>query len=154
MPLGPVRFASSSRQMLGFSFSLPMFAGLWSALRKAFPVRRVGIVGGLAILLGAVAQAQTPHVALPATATVGGSWVQQTPATSPPAREFSTTAYDAATGTVVLFGGYGNSGTLADTWTYNGTTWTQQSPATSPPRGLTRRWRTTRRPGPSYYSGE
>ena len=42
-------------------------------------------------------------------------------------------AYDAATGTVVLFGGDGSSGDLGDTWTWNGTTWTEQTPATSPP---------------------
>jgi hypothetical protein len=41
-------------------------------------------------------------------------------------------AYDAATGTVVLFGGFGSSSLLGDTWTWNGTTWTQQHPATSP----------------------
>ena len=40
-------------------------------------------------------------------------------------------AYDAANGTVVLFGGY-NGGQLGDTWTWNGSTWTQQSPAHSP----------------------
>jgi len=41
-------------------------------------------------------------------------------------------AYDAATGTVVLFGGEGRLGTLGDTCTWNGTTWTKQTPATSP----------------------
>ena len=40
-------------------------------------------------------------------------------------------AYDAATGNVVLFGGYdGNA--YGDTWTWDGSTWTQQAPATSP----------------------
>ncbi len=43
-------------------------------------------------------------------------------------------AYDAATGTAVLFGGTANGRrSLADTWTWDGTTWTQQHPATSPP---------------------
>ncbi len=41
-------------------------------------------------------------------------------------------AYDAATGTVVLFGGGGRR-PVGDTWTWDGTTWTQQHPATSPP---------------------
>lgn len=64
----------------------------------------------------------------------GTTWTQQSPASSPPARYAATMAYDAATGTVVLFGGYGASGdVLGDTWTYNGTTWTQQTPASSPP---------------------
>jgi len=41
--------------------------------------------------------------------------------------------YDAATGDVVLFGGLGAGGYLADTWTWNGVSWSQLSPATSPP---------------------
>jgi hypothetical protein len=32
----------------------------------------------------------------------------------------------------VLFGGTGNSGSLSDTWTWNGTTWTQQNPSLYP----------------------
>jgi hypothetical protein len=60
------------------------------------------------------------------------NWVQESPAASPPARNSANMAYDAASGQVVLFGGYGNGGILGDTWTWNGITWTQQSPATSP----------------------
>jgi hypothetical protein len=44
-------------------------------------------------------------------------------------------AYDAARREVVRFGGSANgttSGTLGDTWTWNGTTWTQKLPAASP----------------------
>ena len=41
-------------------------------------------------------------------------------------------AHDASTGTVVLFGGFGASSLLNDTWTWDGTTWTQQHPASSP----------------------
>jgi hypothetical protein len=41
-------------------------------------------------------------------------------------------AYDAATGTVVLFGGNGHRRPLADTWTWDGTTWTKQHPAVHP----------------------
>jgi hypothetical protein len=45
-------------------------------------------------------------------------------------------AYDAATGQMVLFGGFdligGNANGLNDTWTWDGTTWTQQNPSTSP----------------------
>ncbi len=51
----------------------------------------------------------------------------------PPARTDAAIAYDAADGTVVLFGGEGKSGSLGDTWTWNGTSWTQEHPATSPP---------------------
>jgi hypothetical protein len=43
-------------------------------------------------------------------------------------------AYDAATATVVLFGGLSalGQGCINDTWTWNGSTWTKQSPATRP----------------------
>jgi len=60
------------------------------------------------------------------------TWTQQSPATSPAVRYGGEMAYDTATGTVVLFGGY-NGSSLNDTWTWNGTTWSQLSPATSPP---------------------
>jgi hypothetical protein len=64
----------------------------------------------------------------------GTTWTKQHPATSPPARSDASMAYDAATGTVVLFGGCCTKlrGPLDDTWTWNGTTWIQQHPATSP----------------------
>ena len=48
----------------------------------------------------------------------GKHWTQQHPATSPPARAYAAMAYDAATGTAVLFGGFNNSGAFADTWTW------------------------------------
>jgi hypothetical protein len=41
-------------------------------------------------------------------------------------------AYDAATGTVVLFGGFRTVRLWADTWTWDGSTWTQQHPVPSP----------------------
>jgi hypothetical protein len=40
-------------------------------------------------------------------------------------------AYDAATHSSVLFGGYGNSEVYGDTWAWDGT-WRLMSPATSP----------------------
>jgi hypothetical protein len=65
------------------------------------------------------------------------TWVQQSPATSPAARAWHATAYDAARGQIVLFGGLGNSGYLNDTWVWDGVTWTQKFPAITPPaRGL------------------
>jgi hypothetical protein len=57
----------------------------------------------------------------------GTTWTKQAPAASPPAWAAAGTAYDAATRTVVLFGGPNG-----DTWTWNGTTWTEQAPAASP----------------------
>jgi hypothetical protein len=63
----------------------------------------------------------------------GTTWTKQTPAVHPPGRFWASMAYDAATRTVVLFGGSNGNGVFGDTWTWNGTTWTQQHPATSPP---------------------
>jgi hypothetical protein len=42
-------------------------------------------------------------------------------------------AYDAADGTVILFGGQGRSGSLDDTWVWSGSAWAEAHPATSPP---------------------
>ena len=63
---------------------------------------------------------------------VAKTWTQQNPAASPSAR-LAPMAYDAATHTVVLFGGSGNGGAAyGDTWTWNGTTWTQRFPTSAP----------------------
>ena len=54
----------------------------------------------------------------------GSTWTKQAPATSPPARQYGSMAYDAATGNVVLFGGGGGSSGLSplgDTWTWGAT---------------------------------
>lgn len=51
----------------------------------------------------------------------------------PPARTEAAMAFDASDGTVVLYGGQGRSGSLGDTWIWDGSTWTQAHPSTSPP---------------------
>lgn len=51
----------------------------------------------------------------------------------PPARTGAAIAFDAANGTVVLFGGNGRSRSLGDTWIWDGSAWTQTHPSTSPP---------------------
>ena len=74
---------------------------------------RLAKVAALAVagVLGAI----TPAAASASSQAL--DWTKQTPATSPPARADASMAYDAATGTVVLFGGY--DGQLAgDTWTW------------------------------------
>lgn len=50
----------------------------------------------------------------------GFTWTKRHPATSPDARGGASMAYDAATGTVVLFGGVLSDGTgvYDDTWTW------------------------------------
>jgi hypothetical protein len=74
---------------------------------------------------------------VPAPAALASSqpvlnWTKQSPATSPPARDYASIAYDAATGNVVQFGGF-RDGVLGGTWVWDGSTWTKQAPATSPP---------------------
>ena len=61
----------------------------------------------------------------------GATWIQRTPATSPPARFNHAMAFDAVRGRVVLFGGRGTFG-LDDTWEWDGTTWLQRTPMTKP----------------------
>ena len=81
------------------------------------------------VVVGSVATASTAGATTPTS-----NWMQVSPATSPVARYQGSMTYDAATGTVILFGGYSSTGSyLGDTWSWNGTTWTQLSPATSPP---------------------
>ncbi len=53
---------------------------------------------------------------------------------APAARSGTALAYDAARGEAVLFGGRGESGRLADTWTWDGVRWTEVTPVgRSPP---------------------
>jgi hypothetical protein len=63
----------------------------------------------------------------------GTTWTQESPTTSPSARDSSAMAYDAARGVTVLFGGNAQGVAQNDTWEWNGTNWTQESPSTSPP---------------------
>jgi len=61
----------------------------------------------------------------------GTTWTKESPATSPPAAEVATMAYDGAIQKVVLFEVPMGAAT-GETWTYDGATWTKESPATSP----------------------
>jgi len=63
----------------------------------------------------------------------GTNWTLANPPSSPPARNVTAMAYDAAHGNVVMFGGSVSGSRGGDTWIWNGTTWTQMSPANSPP---------------------
>lgn len=54
--------------------------------------------------------------------------------TAPPARIRPQMAYDAVRRHVLMFGGIGPAGTLADTWTFDGASWTQRTVGTAPPR--------------------
>lgn len=64
----------------------------------------------------------------------GSRWTRVFTAHSPPARRAASMAYDAATQTVLLFGGHDAAGdTLGDMWSWDGTDWTQLQPAHLPP---------------------
>jgi len=70
-----------------------------------------------------------------AGAATSASWVQASPAQSPPAREFAVMTYDSLRNVTVLFGGGAGNNTyyFTDTWEWNGAAWTQKFPAQSPP---------------------
>jgi hypothetical protein len=53
-----------------------------------------------------------------------GNWSELSLALAPPARIGASMTYDTLSDSVLLFGGLGPSGYLADTWSFNGTNWT------------------------------
>jgi hypothetical protein len=53
------------------------------------------------------------------------SWSQLSPTTTFPPRSYAAVAYDAVSRKIVLFGGFGSTGYLNDTWTFDGTNWAQ-----------------------------
>ena len=101
---------------------LVLGSGRWRTLRvSAATLAVVGVLGAVPPAVASASPQQAPD------------WAKQAPAGYPLARIETSMAYDAATGTVVLFGGRSaKEGQLGDTWTWDGTTWTRQHPATSP----------------------
>ena len=64
----------------------------------------------------------------------GTRWIEQRPATAPPARRRAAMAYDPVRQRVVLFGGHTAASNVADdTWEWDGVDWRPLSPATKPP---------------------
>jgi hypothetical protein len=65
-----------------------------------------------------------------------GAWKHLHPASTPPIVSDAASAYDAATGEVVMFGGYGvtsrETGLYDQTWTWDGSDWTQRGGAVGP----------------------
>jgi Galactose oxidase, central domain len=70
---------------------------------------------------------------LPARVALSSTWQQLSPVTQPSARSYLAMTYDHVSKKVVLFGGFGASGYLNDTWTFDGTTWTQVATSVAPP---------------------
>ncbi len=60
-------------------------------------------------------------------------WVQLSPPNSPPARSYLAMTYDAASGKIIVFGGFDGTGYLNDTWTFDGIRWTRVIASPSPP---------------------
>src|SRR5690348_3780463 len=97
--------------------------GGWRTLRvSAAAVTVVGVLGAVSPAVVASSQAL--------------GWTQQHPAASPPGQHAVPMAYDAATGTDVLFGYQDDLLQRSGTWTWDGSTWTQQASASSPPARL------------------
>jgi hypothetical protein len=109
---------------------------------------RAGAVVAVAIVVSAVpigtassavAGPLTPasSAAAVAAASTSSVWTKLTPATSPSVRDASLSAFDPATGQLVLYGGAGGffPGTLAvdnDTWTFDGVSWSKHVTAVTP----------------------
>ena len=133
--------------IVGWLASAAVASAAVRAAASAFrPARRTALFVALLALF---------VVAIPGSAVAAApsyDWTQQTTANSPSARSVASTAFDPATGKIVLFGGYGNSGPLADTWTYNGTDWTQQTTTHKPVGALLASTASTRRPARSSCS--
>src|SRR4029077_13334093 len=58
-------------------------------------------------------------------------WVQLSPPNSPPARSYLAMTYDAASGKIIVFGGFGGE-YLNDTWAFDGVSWTQIATSVAP----------------------
>ena len=88
---------------------------------------RIVLFGGVSEQFGSVGLADTWE-------WTGTTWVETTPAVSPPGRGVHRNmAFDEASGTVLLFGGGINPGiaTFGDVWSYDGS-WTELTPGTLP----------------------
>ena len=79
-------------------------------------VRRI-VIAGAAALAACGALGLAPPAAQARSASAP-TWTNQHLAVHPAARTGAAMAYDAATGTAVLFGGVAGAKTFSDTWTW------------------------------------
>jgi hypothetical protein len=65
-----------------------------------------------------------------------GTWTRVHPGTAPPVVSGAASAYDAASGQIVIFGGFGSSahesGLYDQTWTWHGSDWTRRGGSQGP----------------------
>jgi len=64
------------------------------------------------------------------------TWVHRTQPGSPAERLFHAMVFDSQRGKTVLFGGFGTTSNLGDTWEWDGTSWANPTPAGPPARFL------------------
>ena len=62
----------------------------------------------------------------------GTNWAQRYSAAAPAPRSAAAMTFDAATGRILLFGGYNGESGYSDTWEWSGAAWTQRFPVNSP----------------------
>ena len=123
--------ASASSALCAMPVSSHTFDGPNSSSRReatrwslSWGQRAVAFAAAL-LLTGAIgATAQAP--------ILEPNWNQLSPATSAPERYITALTYDATHNQAVLFGGFGASGYINDTWLWNGATWIQANPSSSP----------------------
>jgi hypothetical protein len=118
MPTMLRRAAAGTTAPVRADNAAPLTVTPWRAVRRA---------GAALFAVMALVLAVQPAVL--ASSAPAPTWTKQAPATHPPAQSAAAMAYDAATGTTVLFG---EDNGAAATWTWDGSTWTKQAPATSP----------------------
>lgn len=80
-------------------------------------------------------------------------WAPIAPATRPPKRMEHAMVFMPGRNVVVLFGGNNGSGSLGDTWEYNGSTWTERLPGPTPPPGRSRAMMATNGTGRAILLG-
>src|SRR2546426_2437304 len=110
----------------------------WTELHpRHVPQVRVGAALGYdrdiqaAVLFGGDAGGRVPVFLNDLWLWTGSDWIEQHPASLPPARSDGAMVFDPDLHVILLFGG-GNGVPLNDTWAWDGRTWHQLKPSNSP----------------------
>jgi hypothetical protein len=103
------------------------------ALRTGHWFRKLGASLAAGFVAFVILSGAVP--AISGAAPPAENWIQQAPASSPPARYAASSAFDTSSNQTVLFGGRGEppAAVLGDTWTWNDGNWAEEAPAISPP---------------------
>jgi hypothetical protein len=140
-----VAYDTATSQLVLFDDGTYVWTGtVWNEMTTDYPQSNLGYYstapmaydaasGQLILVTGDPDSEDTPVIPTATWNWNGSAWVELDPATSPPPRFSGAIAYDPATSTVVLFGGFGATSYLDDTWTWDGTDWSLATTSTSPP---------------------